>query len=199
MGVNTAKVPGILAEWVPPGRGGLNLDAVLGGLAIVGPPAEILDQALVDAQSHPALRPWRFYLLRALQELAARDHLNSALMSHLWDHTLSLVEVLGEEEIDRTLSALSYTVPGREVLTGRVLAQLVNWQDAERGGVDWGRWLCHAAGLLVERGTDPERVVAHIRALARKSQNDRGRHAAEVLAESLSRQFRRQEPPTNHP
>jgi hypothetical protein len=157
--VNTEAVPRILAHRTQSG-GGLNLDAVLADVRGLGgdDPSVVLEQALTDAQREASLRPWRLYLLRALQELAAQDVLGPRLLPRLWVHTIELVDVFGDEELERTIAALSHTRRGLQFLAKEILPELyLLYRDRDPRSADWSQWVMHAAGLLAERkSTQPQ-------------------------------------------
>ena len=130
-------------------RGFLDIPGAIEDLKRLNRPEVVLDEALGHAAR--SLRPWRIFLLQTMRELAARGEMDEHFLWRLWEHAVASLEVFGEEEIEKTLVALSHSTPGCNVLVHRVVPALFTFYNNGDPRADWSWWVVWAAGLLGER------------------------------------------------
>jgi hypothetical protein len=148
--VDVDKLGHTLSAHVKAGRA-FTPEQVFKELQQFGDPNEVASEALQASTRHAALRPFRLFLLQVMRELAARGESRPPMMSKLWEYSIQLVDVFGDDEIQKTIAALSYTQTGCKFLASHAFQKLVALFQENDPRSDWASWIAYVAGILAGR------------------------------------------------
>ena len=105
------------------------------------------------------------------------------MMSRLWEYSIQLVDVFGDDEIQKTIAALSYTQTGCKFLASHAFQKLVVLFKENDPRSDWASWIAYVAGILAGRNVKlPPGVSKDLESAIGRLPSERANQARSLVA-----------------